>query len=207
MADQCDRTDGYIKRALLGSVILVLTAISPLVACGASYGVAQVACPGYNSTLDWVGQELGLRERGVSVYVLAAVSLCVHAPYAYLLGKSGSVLLHGCLLKVYRPPTSTSALRSRLIMSALAAHFRRIFLLVLFLAITVLAVYPLVLLQVPSLTGIMFAQLLGFAALVYWNVALLRRYQVIMRLPESAVAAATMNAKACPFKEPGRPGI
>lgn len=70
-----------------------------------------------------------------------------------------------CIPKVTSMPLSPSGLRAGLTKRALVSHFRRFFLLVLFLLISVLAVYSLVLFRVPCLTGILHLHLLCFTAL------------------------------------------
>lgn len=119
------RAAGYLLMALIGSVILVLAAVAPIVASGASIVLARLARPGYNSTWEWVA--LGVVEYipGPSAYVFWPVGICVYTYYAYILLTNVWILLRCCILKARTP----SDLRSRLIMWALIAHFRRIFLL------------------------------------------------------------------------------
>ncbi|KAH7709236.1 hypothetical protein AAVH_23501 [Aphelenchoides avenae] len=187
----CGRNAGYLVTALLGSVILVLAAVSPFVASFTSFGLARLAVPGYNTTWDRIGEALESRIRGPSAYVLWAAVMCSYVYYAYILLTNVWILCRWCQINV----TSPTDLRSRLIMWTLITHFRRISLLLLFLLITVLAVYPLVLLGVPCLSGIVLVQLCAIAAPTWWNLFLRKQHCVIMCLTEQEVTAVTMNKR------------
>lgn len=91
--------------------------------------------------------------------------------------------------------TSPSDFGAGLVMWALFAHFRRLFLLLLFLVITVLAIYPLVSLAVPCLTGILLAQMCVIVGPTCWTLFVSRQYRVVMRLLDTEVAAATIDKK------------
>ncbi|KAH7719303.1 hypothetical protein AAVH_13275 [Aphelenchoides avenae] len=208
----CVRTAGYLAMALLGSVILLLAPVSPFVASSASERMAQLASPGYTSTMDWIEQELEALIKGVPLYVIWPVCLVFLSAYVYLayfLLTNVWIVWRCCLLKMTSVPQSPSGLRCGLVTRILISHFRRIFLLVLFLVITVLPVYPLVLWRVPCLTGILHLHVICFPTLACWHVLLRDQYLVIMRLSDSQVVAATADKKELPrlFREAGIPGL
>ncbi|KAH7719299.1 Homeobox domain containing protein [Aphelenchoides avenae] len=205
----CVRTAGYLLVALLGSIILVLAVVSPIIVPCASFILAHLASPGYNSTWDWTARELEVRIQGALAYVIMALCLCVWVNQAYMLLMNFWILFRCGLLKATSQPQSSSALRADLIKQALISHFRRIFQLFLFHLMTVLVVYPLVVLGVPCLTGIMFAQMCAYIPLEFFNLFLRGRYRVIMRLSESEVSTATVDKTELTrrFNEAGLPGI
>ncbi|KAH7678482.1 hypothetical protein AAVH_41617, partial [Aphelenchoides avenae] len=75
---------GYLMMAVLGSIVLVLTAVAPIVAKRASYQMAQLAIPGYNCTLDWIELELEALIKGVSIYVIMSLFVCACVGHAFI---------------------------------------------------------------------------------------------------------------------------
>lgn len=195
--------------ALLGSIILVLTAVAPVVAERTSYALAQLARPGYNCTLDWINVELEALIKGVWVYVIMTLFVCACAGHAFIVLRAAWVLLRCWHLRMTCLPQTPPAFRLRLITWTLITHFRRIVFYFIILAISVLPVYPLILLGVPCLSGIMTAQMWAYAPVGCWNFFLFGQYRVIMRLPDKDVSAPTMDKKMLTrrFNKAGLPGF
>lgn len=78
---RCIHTVSYLTIAVLGSIILVLAPVLPLIAACASDVVAKLASPDYNSAWDWTGRE---RERYIldtSGFVIMASFVCIYQVY------------------------------------------------------------------------------------------------------------------------------
>lgn len=119
------------------------------------------------------------------------------------------IFFHFCLLKTTSQPQPSSALRADLMKRALFLYFRWTVLLVIFLVISVLSVYPLVLLHEYCWIGIVCAQMFAGIPLDVFNRVLRGRYFVIAGLTDAEVLAGTKDAKVLTtrFREAGLRGI